>query len=220
MSVVPLTIDPPNATVVDRQQDFTLQGSRVLILGVDRKQLESEDDSNASYDLRVGSEYRDHREEGKRFLQETDTITLRPGSALIIQTEESIHMPQTRYGIVVPKVSMLQRGVSNTFSKVDPGYDGHLLVSLFNLGKETIRLKRRDRFCALTVLDVVGDARPYNKPSKQISGGSALTWLQTATDWLEAHSGYLHLATIIATVLLTAATVALAIVTVRAIPHH
>jgi deoxycytidine triphosphate deaminase len=202
MSVVPLTIDSPDSTVVDKQQGFTLKGRRVLILGVDKEQLNSQEDSNASYDLRVGSEYRDHREEGKRFLKETDSITLGPRSALIIQTEEYIHMPQTRYGIVVPKVSMLQRGVSNTFSKVDPGYHGHLLVSLFNLGKETITLHRGDRFCALTVLEMAGDARPYNKPSKQISGGSALTHLQTLSDWLEAHTGYVHLGVIVVTALL------------------
>jgi dCTP deaminase len=213
MSVVPLTIDSPDSTVVDKQGEFTLEGRRVLIRPLDKKQLQSVTNSNTSYDLRVGSEYRDHREQGKRFLGEGESITLRPGSAMIIQTEEFVHLPQTRYGIIAPKVSLLQRGVSNTFSKVDPGYEGPLLISLFNLGKETVPLERGKHFCALTIMEVAGNARPYDDKPKQIGVGSALTTLQRFSDQLEAHSGYVHLALIAATVLLTIATGLLAIVT-------
>jgi len=205
-----MTIDPPDQTVVDRQDDFNLDGHRLLIVGLDKEQLSSPNDSNVSYDLRVGAEYRDHREEGKRYLKNGDSLILRPGAALIVQTEEYIHLPKTMYGIIAPKVSKLEEGISNTFSKVDPGYHGYLLISIFNLGKSSIELRRGDRFCALTVLDLRGEARPYNKGPKGMGVGSALSKLQRFSDLLEAYSGYLHLLEIIATAILIVATLLLA----------
>ena len=93
-------------------------------------------------------------------------ITLVPGGAVIVQTEESIQLPKNRFACIMPKVSLLQKGLSNTMSKVDPGYQGHLLVTLFNLGKQTETIKRGDSFCSLCVFTVEGIAIPYgNKQS-------------------------------------------------------
>lgn len=220
MSVLPLLLEGEGRTVVERKEEFIADGRRVLILGLDHAQMEANAGANVSYDLRIGSEYRDHREEGKRFLEESDTITLRPGAALIIQTEETICLPRALYGIIAPKVSLLQKGVSNTFSKVDPGYSGPLLISLFNLGKATIELKRGDQFCAISFLEVAPGARLYNKGAKQIRGGSALTRIQRFTDWLEARSGYVHLVLALATIALIIATAALAVVTYMEYSRH
>jgi dCTP deaminase len=202
MSVVPLTIDPPSPTVVEGQEYFSPERHRVLIVGLDKLQLSSKDDANTSYDLRVGAEYRDHREQGERDTEAAKSISLPPGAALIIQTEEFIHLPGTMFGIIAPKVSLLQRGVSNTFSKVDPGYQGHLLISLFNLGKATIELQRGDPFCALPILEVAGRARLYNKQPKQINGRSALAPIQRFSDWLESQGVYLALVMAIGTAVL------------------
>lgn len=140
MSVIPLTIDGDNPTVVDKQDDFDPEGSRVLIAPLERTQLDPSDDSNVSYDLRVGAEYRNFREEGKKPLKHGESVILPAGGALIVQTLEFVHLPRSMFGIIAPKVTKLESGVSNTFSKVDPGYRGHLLISLFNLGKEPMKL--------------------------------------------------------------------------------
>ena len=66
-------------------------------------------------------------------------------------------MPAGLFGYIVPRVKWLQQGVSNTLSKVDSGYNGKLLVTLFNLGKNTVPIDRKDGFCSLVVHDVSGE---------------------------------------------------------------
>jgi len=135
MSVIPLTIGGEHPTVVQTQEEFGIEGPAILIRNLDLAQLTQENSSNVSYDLRVGLQCRDHSEQTVKDIPAGGVITLYPGSALIIQTEESIHLPRRLYGTIAPKVSLLQVGLSSTFSKVDPGYNGHLLITLFNLGK-------------------------------------------------------------------------------------
>ena len=83
MSVIPLILDGEFCTVVEMQSAFSLDGDAILIQGLDRDQLSAENDANISYDLRVGREYRDHRDIGKRELPEKCSIKLLPGAAVI-----------------------------------------------------------------------------------------------------------------------------------------
>ena len=46
-------------------------------------------------------------------------------------------------------ISTCQEGLLNTSSKIDPGYHGNLLVTMFNLSKNTRTLKSGDRFCTM-----------------------------------------------------------------------
>ena len=57
--------------------------------------------------------------------------------------------PRLMFGHIVPKVGRLQEGLSNTSSKIDLGYHGNLLVTMFNLSKNTRSLKSGDRFCTM-----------------------------------------------------------------------
>ncbi len=172
----------------------------MLIEGFDSGQFASEGETNVSYDLRVGGEYRDHREMGKTELPASGVISLLPGGAVIIETEELICLPKAMFGHVVPKVSLLQQGISNTSSKVDPGYRGRLLITVFNLGKKSVQLRRGDRFCALYVLDVRAGAQPYGKEEKRIVGvGRARIW-QTIRDLLEANAGAVMAVLVLATI--------------------
>jgi len=153
MSVIPLILEGTNRNIVETEQEFHdcggLEGHAILIKNINKEQLLSVADSNVSYDLRVGREFRDHRDPSKRELKEKGTITLLPGAAVIIETEEYLHLPKSMFGLIVPKVTLLQRGLSNTSSKVDPGYNGHLLITTFNLGKKTVELNRKEPFCSL-----------------------------------------------------------------------
>ena len=213
MSIIPLVVGGPDPTVVETQTEFEqaggLEGHAVLIRGMDAGQL-SGDSSNISYDLRVGCEYRDHRDTGKRELPPNKTIPLYPGGAVILQTEEFIHLPKTRFACVVPKVSLLQDGLSNTMSKVDPGYQGHLLITLFNLGQEKIELDYQQECCSLCVFQVDGNARPYNKKAKRIEGDAGSVWWQDAHDWMQRNIVFVALVLVpIATAFITQATAAL-----------
>jgi dCTP deaminase len=88
MAVIPLVPQGEAKTVVDIEQAFAaaggLEGHAILIKNLDRTQL-SENEANATYDLRVGQEYRDHREAYKLTLREKEAVPLPPGAAVIIE---------------------------------------------------------------------------------------------------------------------------------------
>jgi len=171
MAVIPLIIEGEAKTVVETDTAFAaaggLDGRAILIHSIDKTQL-SGNEANVTYDLRVGQEYRDHRDPYKHTLSRDQGITLPPGAAVIIETEERLHLPRSMFGYIIPKVSLLQKGITNTSSKVDPGYDGHLLITVFNLGKKTVELQRFERFCALCLLQVGEGVNLYQKGSKRI----------------------------------------------------
>ncbi len=177
MAVIPLI---PGETVVERQEDFAsgggVNGGPLLIRGGDLSGLGGLS-GNVSYDLRVGRFFREHREQQAHELGDEETIDLMPGMAVVIQTAEQVHMPASAFGVIVPKVGLLHKGVSNTCSKIDPGFDGPLLVTAFNLGKKKVPLKLNDAFCSMFVIRVEQGVRMYNKPQSGIlSGLRRKTW--------------------------------------------
>jgi deoxycytidine triphosphate deaminase len=191
MTVIALTASGPAPSVVMSNDAFTREGTAILIQSGDLEQLGPDaKDCNASYDLRVGPKLRDHRSQDYEDLPASGQFRLLPGNAVIIQTEEFVKFPKSRFGHILPKVSLLQEGIANTPSKVDPGYEGHLLITAFNHGKRAVTLRRGQRFCSLHVLDVGEPVRPYDKPGKQISGvGRPSGWLRQVRDWIEANVG-------------------------------
>src|SRR5271157_5224467 len=88
MSVIPLTIDGPDPTVVQTEEEFHRRGAledrALLIKDLDVSQLRKPRESNVSYDLRIGRQYRDHRERRIKDIPEDGVITFHPGAALII----------------------------------------------------------------------------------------------------------------------------------------
>lgn len=209
MSVIPFILNGSNRTIVENRQDYEnaggLGGEVIFIIGFDGQQLLEPNSSNASYDLRIGEEYRDHRDLGKTALSNNDKIVLQPGSAVIIETAELVQLPKSRFGQIVPKVSLLQEGLSNTSSKIDPGYNGKLLITVFNLGKRKVSLKKGDKFCTLYVLDIKAGATPYNKPPKQIIGDSKRGLFSKIQDYIETNQAYFTIILIPLTILLTIA---------------
>jgi dCTP deaminase len=191
------------------------QGQTLLIRNFDNTQL-SADAPNLSYELRVGPEYKDHRDGSKWPVTDAEPITLLPGAAVIIETAESLHMPKGMFGYIVPKVTWLQKGISNTLSKVDAGYNGPLLVTIFNLGKNKEDLHLHEPFCSLVVHDVGAGAHLYEKGPKRLVGPNRKRSLwQRVRNWLEANPATVHVALIAATVLLAIVTAVLARVEVH-----
>jgi deoxycytidine triphosphate deaminase len=171
MSVIPFVMDGPSPSVVAREDQFTYEGSSMLILNLDESQLIG-NKPNASYDLRIGRAYKDHRDSERWTLPEGGKLSLLPGGAILIETEEEVWLPHGMLGYIVPKVGLLQDGVSNTLSKIDPGYHDHLVVTVFNLGKKKIPLRQGQPFCALVVHSVGDGVKAFTGSGKTIEGRS------------------------------------------------
>jgi dCTP deaminase len=205
MSVIPLI---RQQTIVETEAAYNHaggdNGNAIWIQNLDPLQLNAAG-SNVSYDLRVGAEYKDHREPGRKDLPSDSHIPLLPGAAVIIETEESVRLPRSMFGYIVPKVSLLQKGLSNTISKIDPGYNGHLLVTLFNLGKQMERIERKQPFCALTIHQVLTGANLYGGSAKKIEGDAKRKIWYKIRDFLEVYHVLVQVVLIIATLLLVIA---------------
>lgn len=206
MSVVPLVRESPNPTVVSDPAAFTMAGDALLIREMDASQLHGICDSaNVSYDLRVGSKYRDHRDAQPTDLNKEERIELLPGAAVIIQTEEALQLPACMFGYIVPKVTLLQQGLSNTLSKVDPGYDGHLLITLFNLGKTKQYVIRNAPFCALVVHSIMDPdrVRAYRRKSQDLKGTGKRGAVSRLRDFVERNASLISIVSLAFSVVLT-----------------
>jgi len=219
MTVVPFVVDGPSKTIVETREEFEaeggLDGSVILIKNLDRNQVDTSQiierkSSNASYDLRVGGEYRDHRDLGKTDLPDNGTLYLPPGAAIIIETYEEVQFPRSRFGHIVPKVKLLMEGVSNTSSKIDPGFDGRLLITVFNLGTKRISLKKGQEFCTLYILNVQKEgliSREKDRP--RMPGLRRENSFRRITTYIESNQALLSIINLLATIVLTSITAAL-----------
>ncbi len=201
MAVIPFI---PGKTVVTTAEKFNPKGGAVLIREFDEGQLEKQGASNATYDLRVGDKYQDHRDNGPVELAPGAEFPLLPGEAIIIQALEQVHFPNSVFGQIVPKVSLLQVGVSNTSSKIDPGYDGPLLITVFNLGKKEHRFKHGAPFCNLYLLSVDDSGvRPYGGTGKQLLGARTGRFWRLIRDSIQRNAGIIGtLALAVSTILI------------------
>ena len=211
MSVIPFVLNGANKTVVESRQEYEqangLEGEVIFIQNLDHSQILDTRSSNATYDLRVGTEYKGHKDAGKTDLLDGESIPLEPGAAVIVETMESVQFPKSRFGHIVPKVTLLQNGISNTSSKIDPGYNGHLLVTVFNLGKRTIHLKKEQKFCTFYVLEVGRGSLAYEKNGKKLPGTSKKSLPKRIADYIESHPTFFNILLTIVTTILTAVTI-------------
>ncbi|MGH7075265.1 MAG: dCTP deaminase domain-containing protein [Stellaceae bacterium] len=127
------------------------------------------------------------------------SFDLLPGNAVIIRTEEEVEFPTTLFGEILPRVKLLQLGIANIPSKVDPGYSGHLLITAFNHGKRTETLCRRQAFCSLHLLTVEEGIIPYAGPGKEIEARPRQRPFRRMGDRFEVNSGWILAATLVFT---------------------
>jgi len=129
------------------------QGARrtqdLLILPFDEESL-----TPIGYDLRVGEWYATSDNPLRRQLKRGETLTIRPHSTALIESLESVDMPQDRslMGLIESKVSRVSRGLSHISTTVDPDWEGHLLIAVHNHSERRQVFKSGDQFCTLVFI--------------------------------------------------------------------
>jgi dCTP deaminase len=200
MTVIPFVLSGIHQSIARTTEEFDAAGGSagkvVLIKGLDETQPDAPNDANATYDLRIGPTYRDHKNPAQTDLGQDGELKLLPGSAVIVATQEEVRFPKCCFGLIVPKVGLLHRGISNTTSKIDPGYSGRLYVTLFNLGKQNVVLHRGDKFCSLVIFRVGEGARLYDKEMQALRNAEDSSWLSRFWYSVESRTGRWHIALI------------------------
>jgi deoxycytidine triphosphate deaminase len=197
MALIPWIYNGLNKTVVTEPDEFEISGNAVWIDNFDNGQFKEEGATNAAYDLRVGEHYRMYRKTRIQVLGAGDSFQLPPGRAAVVETEEQVFFPKFIFGLIVPKETMLRRGISIPPTKVDPGYPdekdrpkrtGHLHITIFNHSEKPYEFKRGTSFCALCLFQVLEGIVPYGKGEKDMYGGpEEPALLRRIGKWLEAN---------------------------------
>ncbi len=205
MSVIPFLKKGNDWKIVDSQSEYFVAGGptghAIWIENFNAGQFDEKGQTNCSYDLRVGPEYYDHLTARTIPVpQPKKAFTVLPGEAATIQTEEWLHFPNTVFGHVVPKVGLVMgKGLSTVPSKVDPGFNGRLRVTILNISKKPLELSRCEPFCAMVLMDVSGgdEVRPYSKPQKDWPGQGEKGRWERVQDQLAPHHTLLVLLSLV-----------------------
>ena len=93
---------------------------------------------------------------------------VRAGQSATFHTGVHIELPSELMGDVRPKSGLMFNRDILTFGTVDEGYDGEIMIHMFNLGREDYNVRRGDKIAQLATTRVV-----YVDPvlSDEIAGG-------------------------------------------------
>lgn len=122
-----------------------------LDLSGDREQLERDIDRIMSKEIEI--------EEGK-------ALYIHPGELILGATMESVTIPDNLVGWLDGRSSLARLGlmVHVTAGRIDPGWQGQIVLEFFNNGKLPLALRPGMVICAMSFETLSSPAkRPYNK---------------------------------------------------------
>jgi dCTP deaminase len=124
-----------------------------LIVGFEKASLEG-----ASYDLRLGHQYVKHGTI-ETLTDEHPTLVVAPGDFLVLRTLEELNLPLNiigHNGIMSP---WAKRGLVSLFSpQIDPGFEGFLVVPIFNAGDSSISVNYKQKIFTVEFVKTTRDA--------------------------------------------------------------
>ena len=89
---------------------------------------------------------------------------LKPLTYMYASTCEKVSIPENMCGIIFPRSSFARIGLIMPLSfYANPGYEGHLPIIIFNASSSNITIPPYIRIAQLLLLEVKGNAIPYNK---------------------------------------------------------
>lgn len=152
--------------ILGRDEILRLVKEKNLIEGFDETCLEG-----AGYDLRVGKFYSASggtylsREERK--LPEINEITgetlmLKPGDYVLMETMEGVNMPGDLAARVLNRSSLFRCGASTFNALIDPGYCGKLTFGLRNISDHDFSIKKGAKVAQIVFEEVTGGTQLYN----------------------------------------------------------
>jgi len=116
----------------------------------------------ASYDMRVGPKLLQSSTESEIDLSKKGSATLAPGVFALVTTQESVQLPHDIAGHIGVKSYYTRKGlVMLTGLQIDPGFEGVLVVGLYNASPRSLTLEYLAPFCTVEFHRL---ARPVQTP--------------------------------------------------------
>jgi deoxycytidine triphosphate deaminase len=124
--------------------------SKILAFHVDDKSIVDSDDF--SLDITLGMSWNENYSYNDRslFMIEGDSITIKAKSSVVVSIREHILVPNNMFGLVISTGSIfLQHGVQSPAAKVEPGYEGVLILRLVNYSDSPVTIKKCDKIASV-----------------------------------------------------------------------
>lgn len=168
--------DDDDSSSDDAAEGAVLVGKTIRELSTGEPPLISDIDDacvqGASYDLRLGKEY---AARGKRHrLSHRGEVELLPGQFVLLTTREELALPNDVVGHAGLMSAFAQKGIISLFSpQIDPGFQGKLIVPLFNAGHARVRFERDERVFTVEFVKTTEPTtswldQPHRKPLTRI----------------------------------------------------
>lgn len=127
----------------------------------------------ASYNLKMGAEayvtpVSDTDPKSVRTLKPGETFRIPPGQFAFLLTHEAVHVPDDAFALLALRARELQfQGLINVSGfHVDPGYNGRLVLAVYNAGPREVHLSEGDALFEVFFADLDNPTeRPYRKSS-------------------------------------------------------
>jgi deoxycytidine triphosphate deaminase len=118
----------------------------------------------ASYDMRIGYRLLISSDETEIDLSKRTSATLAPGVFALVTTQESVELPDNIAGHIGVKSYYTRKGlVMLTGLQIDPGFQGVLVIGLYNASPRSLTLEYLAPFCTVEFHKL---ARPAQSPYK------------------------------------------------------
>jgi dCTP deaminase len=123
--------------------------------------------SGASYDMRLGEEVLVTPEKEPRKLEKGQVLNINPGQFAVLTTKEYLKMPKSLLGLITVRFTFKSKGLVNISGfHVDPGFNGHLVFSVYNTGPATVSLREGDRVFSIFFAEIHPEVE-YGKEGQQ-----------------------------------------------------
>jgi dUTP pyrophosphatase len=97
---------------------------------------------------------RAHADDAGLDLYSLENVCLEPGQGKVIRTGIALGLPVGYVGLVADRSSLAKRGVKTAGGVIDAGYRGEVHIVLWNISRDTVELKQRERIAQLLIIPV------------------------------------------------------------------
>ncbi len=126
----------------------------------------------ASYDMRIGKRLLMSGQNEEIDLSKRGSATLKPGVFALVTTHESVGLSERIAGHIGVKSYYTRKGIVMLSGlQIDPGFEGVLVIGLYNASPRSITLEYQAPFCTVEFLRLTeAAAKPFAPGAEQISG--------------------------------------------------
>lgn len=134
-----------------------LLGKNIIIEGFDEEFLQP-----SSYDMRIGKRALVSHAEAEIDVEKSGSVPIKPGEFALLTTYEKVKLASNITGHIGVKSYYTRKGlVLLAGLQIDPGFEGHLVLGIYNAAPRQLVLDYLSPFCTVEFHQL---AKPVEKP--------------------------------------------------------